>query len=132
MTTFRRVACVLVAALAMTASGQAQPDLSALLDHAEQLLRDARVADAQPLFGRVYESAREAGRDSEAARALLGLAEISRRAGRGAEGLAQFIEAHAIYERAGDQAGIAEAAFRVGQWQPDKADAMRYFEKSVA
>lgn len=132
MTRIRHAGCVLIAVLIAITATSAQGDLTALLDQAEQLLKASRTAEAQPLFERARDTAKQAGRDTDLARAYLGIAVVALRGGRGAQALATAKEALAIYERAGDQRGVAVAAYQVAEWERQPADSRPYYERSIA
>src|SRR5262245_56983678 len=109
MTRLRLCAWAALAVVLSIGAVSAQSDIPQLLDRAETLLQASHSVQARPLFERALEAARQTARDADIARALLGLAEISQREGRAADGRAGVVEALAIAERLGDERRIADA-----------------------
>ena len=109
MTLQQRSAWALMVIALSIATPAAQPDTAQLLDSADALLRTWDYRQAQPLYERALETARETERESDIARALLGLGQIAKRDGRVATGRAGVVEALAIFERLDDRVRIAEA-----------------------
>jgi tetratricopeptide (TPR) repeat protein len=107
-----RAIALLVMALAVTApAAPAQPVDP--LETAEAMLRISEYRHARELFEQALETARNNGEDAKIARALIGLAEVSQRQGRAADGRAAAVEAMAIAEQLDDDQGRADAHLRI-------------------
>jgi tetratricopeptide (TPR) repeat protein len=102
---------LIVAMLLASPPVEAQP--SAALEKAEALLLASEYQEARDLFDRALAEARSSARDSDIARALLGLAEISQRQGNAAAGRDGAIEAAAIAERLDNDRLRADALVRL-------------------
>ena len=109
MTTLRSLAVSTVIVIMAGAATGARQDAT-LLDRADAVLRAADFAGARPLYEQALKSARDAGTESDIARALLGLARFAVKNRRSADGRDAAAEALAIVERLEDRSRIAQAS----------------------
>jgi CHAT domain-containing protein/tetratricopeptide (TPR) repeat protein len=135
MTWFQSITRTLVLVVLATASAAAQSDNARLLDSADALMRSADTVGAQPLYERALEAGRQAGREPEIARALLGLGQIAQRRGHSADGRAAVVEALAIFERLVDREGTADASYALALIEraaQNRAAAVRLAARALA